>query len=102
MPPISLLQSLIRTQGPIPFATFMGEALYGEGGYYSREESPSAKDGPRDRRLALTPVRMGDRPVARPTDQAMGSRRRCLRRGSGPGSISRTQSLPRAQRRSGT
>lgn len=31
------LRSLIEVEGPIPFARFMEEALYGEGGYYAGE-----------------------------------------------------------------
>ena len=45
MPPTPHLQNLIRTQGPIPFAVFMEEALYGEGGYYSREDVPIGEEG---------------------------------------------------------
>jgi SAM-dependent MidA family methyltransferase len=43
--PTPRLQDLIRTQGPIPFAVFMEEALYGEGGYYSREDVPIGEEG---------------------------------------------------------
>jgi len=32
------LRALIEYEGPIPFARFMEEALYGEGGYYSRQD----------------------------------------------------------------
>ena len=42
---MSRLHNLIRTQGPIPFATFMEEALYGEGGYYSRQDIPIGEEG---------------------------------------------------------
>ena len=31
------LRALIEVEGPITFARFMEEALYGEGGYYCRE-----------------------------------------------------------------
>lgn len=41
----SRLEDLLRTRGPIPFATFMEEALYGEGGYYSRAELPIGEAG---------------------------------------------------------
>jgi SAM-dependent MidA family methyltransferase len=38
MPSVSdRLRAMIGDQGPITFARFMEEALYGEGGYYSRE-----------------------------------------------------------------
>lgn len=39
------LRRRIAAAGPIPFATFMEEALYGAGGYYRRSESPIGKDG---------------------------------------------------------
>jgi SAM-dependent MidA family methyltransferase len=35
----------IRAEGPIPFAAFMEEALYGEGGYYRRAELPIGEAG---------------------------------------------------------
>ncbi len=36
--PDERLRSRIRERGPIPFAAFMEEALYGEGGYYARAD----------------------------------------------------------------
>ncbi len=45
MEPASRLRDRIRAEGPIPFATFMEEALYGEGGYYRREELPIGVEG---------------------------------------------------------
>lgn len=39
------LRRRIRAQGSIPFADFMEEALYGEGGYYTREEMPIGRSG---------------------------------------------------------
>ena len=39
------LHALIEDQGPITFARFMEEALYGEGGYYSRQELAIGVDG---------------------------------------------------------
>jgi SAM-dependent MidA family methyltransferase len=56
MPPAPRLQSLIRAQGPIPFATFMEEALYGEGGYYSREEVPIGESGDYVTGASLSPL----------------------------------------------
>jgi SAM-dependent MidA family methyltransferase len=38
-------RDLIRTAGPIPFAVFMEEALYGEGGYYRRGDLPIGEAG---------------------------------------------------------
>ena len=46
MPPIAdRLRDRIRTAGPIPFAVFMDEALYGEGGYYRRDDLPIGEEG---------------------------------------------------------
>ncbi len=39
-PPAERLRERIAAAGPIPFADFMEEALYGEGGYYAREKLP--------------------------------------------------------------
>ena len=39
------LRARIRAAGPIPFAAFMEEALYGEGGYYRREDLPIGEAG---------------------------------------------------------
>jgi len=43
--PADRLRDRIRTEGPIPFAAFMEEALYGEGGYYRREDVPIGEAG---------------------------------------------------------
>jgi SAM-dependent MidA family methyltransferase len=43
--PAATLRRRIREHGPIPFAEFMEEALYGEGGYYSGDESPAGRSG---------------------------------------------------------
>jgi len=43
--PAHRLQTRIRAEGPIPFAAFMEEALYGEGGYYRREDVPIGEAG---------------------------------------------------------
>jgi len=56
MPPAPRLQSLIRAQGPIPFATFMEAALYGEGGYYSREDVPIGEAGDYVTGASLSPL----------------------------------------------
>ncbi|HEY2738155.1 MAG TPA: SAM-dependent methyltransferase, partial [Thermoanaerobaculia bacterium] len=45
MSPADRLRDLIRTAGPIPFAVFMDEALYGEGGYYRRDHLPIGEEG---------------------------------------------------------
>jgi len=54
--PTPRLQSLIRAQGPIPFAVFMEEALYGEGGYYSREDVPIGESGDYVTGATLSPL----------------------------------------------
>src|SRR5258707_14543059 len=56
MRPPPRLQSLIRTQGPIPFAVFMEEALSGEGGYYSREDVPIGESGDYVTGASLSPL----------------------------------------------
>ena len=43
--PADRLRTRIRTEGPIPFAAFMEDALYGEGGYYRREDVPIGEEG---------------------------------------------------------
>src|SRR5690349_14772678 len=45
MSPFLRLCDRIRSAGPIPFAVFMEEALYGEDGYYSREAVPIGEEG---------------------------------------------------------
>ncbi len=44
-PPAARLRRRIAAAGPIPFAEFMEEALYGDGGYYAREELPIGVEG---------------------------------------------------------
>jgi SAM-dependent MidA family methyltransferase len=39
------LRQVISSSGPIPFASFMEEALYGEGGYYTRSDLAIGRDG---------------------------------------------------------
>jgi SAM-dependent MidA family methyltransferase len=43
--PAERLRRRIAENGPIPFALFMEEALYGDGGYYAREELPIGETG---------------------------------------------------------
>jgi SAM-dependent MidA family methyltransferase len=43
--PADRLRARIRSEGPIPFAAFMEEALYGESGYYRREDVPIGEAG---------------------------------------------------------
>src|SRR4051812_49812984 len=77
MPPSPRLQSLIRAHGPIPFAVFMEEALYGEDGYYSREDVPIGESGDYVTGASLSPlfgrvtarlVRRLDGPLGKPAE----------------------------------
>ncbi|HXO19701.1 MAG TPA: hypothetical protein VOA87_07220, partial [Thermoanaerobaculia bacterium] len=43
--PADRLRNRIRNGGPIPFSVFMEEALYGEGGYYRRDELAIGEEG---------------------------------------------------------
>jgi SAM-dependent MidA family methyltransferase len=43
--PADRLRERIRSSGPIPFAVFMEEALYGEGGYYRKTDLPIGEEG---------------------------------------------------------
>lgn len=43
--PEERVRALIEEEGPITFARFMEEALYGEGGYYARQDLPIGVDG---------------------------------------------------------
>lgn len=43
--PADRLRQQIRSSGPLPFAVFMEEALYGEGGYYRRGDLPIGEAG---------------------------------------------------------
>ena len=56
MPPVPHLREWIRARGPIPFAAFMEEALYGEGGYYSRPALPIGEKGDYVTGSALSPL----------------------------------------------
>lgn len=56
MPPVPHLQDWIRSRGPIPFATFMEQALYGEGGYYSRADLPIGEEGDYVTGSSLSPL----------------------------------------------
>lgn len=86
MPSTPRLQSLIRTQGPIPFATFMEEALYGEGGYYSREDVPIGETGDYVTGASLSPLfgRVTARLLGR-LDKALGKPAEMFEAGFGTG-----------------
>lgn len=50
------LAARVAAEGAIPFAAFMAEALYGEGGYYRRERWPVGADGDFVTAPALSPL----------------------------------------------
>ncbi len=50
------LRARIRERGPIPFAEFMEEALYGAGGYYTRPRPAIGRDGDYVTGSALSPL----------------------------------------------
>jgi SAM-dependent MidA family methyltransferase len=54
--PASRLQNRILAEGPIPFAAFMEEALYGEGGYYRRDDPPIGEAGDYVTGSSLSPL----------------------------------------------
>jgi SAM-dependent MidA family methyltransferase len=78
--PADRLRARIRAEGPIPFAAFMEEALYGEGdvgGYYRREDVPISEAGdyvtgssfsPLFGRATAKLLRRLDRALGRPAD----------------------------------
>lgn len=86
MPSPSPLQDLIRTRGPIPFAVFMEEALYGDGGYYSRNEIPIGEEGDYVTGASLSPLfgRVTARLLGR-LDKALGKTAELLEAGYGTG-----------------
>jgi SAM-dependent MidA family methyltransferase len=75
--PADRLRDRICAEGPIPFAAFMEEALYGEGGYYRREDVPIGEAGdyvtgssfsPLFGRATARLLRRLDRALGRPAD----------------------------------
>ena len=54
--PAKRLHDRIRAEGPIPFAAFMEEALYGEGGYYRRDPPPIGEAGDYVTGSSLSPL----------------------------------------------
>ena len=54
--PADRLRDRIRSAGPIPFAAFMEEALYGEGGYYRRPDPPIGEAGDYVTGSSLSPL----------------------------------------------
>lgn len=86
MPTTQRLQTLLRTRGPIPFAVFMEEALYGEGGYYSRAELPIGEEGDYVTGSSFSPLfgRATARLMGR-LDQALGGQAELFEAGFGSG-----------------
>ena len=77
MSPADRLRERIRTGGPLPFAAFMEEALYGEHGYYNRPDPPIGEAGDFVTGASLSPLfgratarllRRLDRALGRPAD----------------------------------
>lgn len=75
--PADRLRERIRTEGPIPFAAFMEEALYGEEGYYNRPDPRIGEAGdfvtgasfsPLFGRATARLLRRLDRALGRPAD----------------------------------
>ncbi|HEX5760649.1 MAG TPA: SAM-dependent methyltransferase [Thermoanaerobaculia bacterium] len=54
--PVERLRERIRSSGPLPFAAFMEEALYGKGGYYRRNELPIGEEGDYVTGSSLSPL----------------------------------------------
>ncbi|MES1244106.1 MAG: SAM-dependent methyltransferase [Acidobacteriota bacterium] len=54
--PADRLRVRIRAEGPIPFAAFMEEALYGEAGYYNRPDPPIGEAGDFVTGASLSPL----------------------------------------------
>jgi SAM-dependent MidA family methyltransferase len=75
--PADRLRERIQAEGPIPFAVFMEEALYGEAGYYNRPDPPIGEAGDFVTGASLSPLfgratarllRRLDRALGRPAD----------------------------------
>jgi SAM-dependent MidA family methyltransferase len=84
--PSDRLRDRIRLQGPIPFAAFMEEALYGPGGYYDRADLPIGEAGDYVTGASLSPLfgRATARLLAR-LDEALGRPAEMLEAGYGTG-----------------
>jgi hypothetical protein len=85
----------LRASGPIPFAAFMEEALYGEGGYYRRDDLPIGEEGDfvTGSSFSLLFGRATAR-LLRRLDGALGRPADFFEAGSGPVYTSRTSPLP--------
>lgn len=86
MPPALRLRDRILSEGPIPFAPFMEEALYGEEGYYSRDAVPIGEEGDYVTGSSLSPLfgRVTARLLSR-LDRALGAPAELFEAGYGTG-----------------
>jgi SAM-dependent MidA family methyltransferase len=84
--PAERLRERIAGSGPIPFAAFMEEALYGDGGYYRRAELPIGDGGDYVTGSSLSPLfgRATAR-LLRRLDRALGRPAELLEAGYGSG-----------------
>ncbi len=84
--PADRLRARIRSGGPIPFAAFMEEALYGPGGYYNRAELPIGPEGDFITGASLSPLfgRVTARLLGR-LDEALGEPAELFEAGYGTG-----------------
>lgn len=110
--PEERLRDRIAARGPISFAEFMAEALYGEGGYYRADRSPIGVDGDYVTGSSLSPlfgrataelIRRLDDCLGRPADilevgYGSGAHLRSLLEGLGESSDRRIMALERVPR----
>ena len=84
--PADRLHARIAERGAIPFADFMEEALYGEGGYYRRADLPIGESGDYVTGSSLSPLfgRATGRLLAR-LDAALGKQAELFETGFGTG-----------------
>lgn len=84
--PADRLRARIRNEGPMPFAAFMEEALYGVGGYYNRSELPIGEEGDFVTGASWSPLfgRVTARLLGR-LDRALGSPAELFEAGYGTG-----------------
>ncbi|MDX1503605.1 MAG: SAM-dependent methyltransferase [Thermoanaerobaculia bacterium] len=84
--PGELLRRRIRARGPIPFAEVMETALYGEGGYYARDELPIGPRGDFVTGSSLSPLfGAATARLTRALDEALGRPAAYLEAGYGGG-----------------
>ncbi len=80
------LRKRIAAEGPLPFADFMAEALYGESGYYRRPELPIGPSGDFVTGSSWSPLFAGTTArMVRRLDEALGAAADVLEVGPGNG-----------------